>query len=347
MLHIGYDFPEAHVHCSRYHAGMRYRPLGQSGIEASVVAFGAWAVGGWFWGGADEQDSVDAIRRALDSGITLIDTAPAYGLGRSEEIVGKAIQGRRDEVVLATKCGLVWHTEKGSHFFDELGKPMHRYLGPESVRCEVEQSLQRLQTDVIDLYQTHWQDPTTPIEETMATLLDLKREGKIRAIGVSNATVEQMDEYRKSGPVDSDQEKYSMLDRGMDSVQLPYCERSDIAMLAYSPLGQGLLTGQVPVDRVLAAGDLRANNPRFSVTKRKEILAFLDEIRPIADAHHATLAQIVIAWTLAQPGLTHALVGARSPQQALENAAAGDIVLAETEMAAIAEALARLSIGAV
>lgn len=310
-----------------------------------MVAFGAWAVGGWFWGGADEQGSVDAIRKALDAGITLIDTAPAYGLGRSEEIVGKAIRGRRDEVVLATKCGLVWHTEKGTHFFDELGKPVHKYLGPESVRYEVEQSLRRLQTDVIDLYQTHWQDQTTPIDVTMAALLDLKQEGKIRAIGVSNATVQQMDAYRESGSVDSDQEKYSMLDRGMDSGQLPYCEHNNIAMLAYSPLGQGLLTGKVSVDRELAEGDLRAANPRFSAGRRKEILAFLEDIRPVADAHDATFAQLAIAWTLAQPGLTHALVGARTPRQALENAAAGDIVLAEPELAAIAAALASLDIG--
>ncbi len=176
----------------------------------------------------------------------------------------------------------------------------------------------------------------------MATLLDLKREGKIRAIGVSNATIQQMDEYRKSGPVDSDQEKYSMLERGMDSDQLPYCERNNIAMLAYSPLGQGLLTGKVTVDRELAEGDMRAQNPRFSRANRKEILAFLEEIRPFADAHGATVAQLVIAWTLAQPGLTHALVGARNPLQATENAAAGDVVLAETESAAIAEALTKL-----
>jgi methylglyoxal reductase len=324
---------------------MRYRPLGHSGIEASVVAFGAWAVGGWFWGGADDEDSVAAIRSALDAGITLIDTAPAYGLGRSEEIVGKAIQGRRDEVVLATKCGMVWHTEKGTHFLDELGKPIHRYLGPESVRYEVEQSLRRLQTDMIDLYQTHWQDETTPIEETMATLLDLKQEGKIRAIGVSNATIQQMDEYRQSGSLDSDQEKYSMLDRALDSEQLPYCERNNIAMLAYSPLARGLLTGKVPVDREFAEDDLRAQNPRFRPAKRQEILDFLEEIRPVADAHGATFAQLAIAWTLAQPGLTHALVGARNPRQALENAAAGDIVLTEPELVAIGEALAGHDIG--
>ncbi|MGI5940046.1 MAG: aldo/keto reductase [Thermoleophilia bacterium] len=324
---------------------MRYRALGRSGIEASVVAFGAWAVGGWFWGGADDRVSVAAIHRALDVGVTLIDTAPVYGLGHSEEIVGKAIRGRRDQVVLATKCGLVWHTDKGSHFFDEMGTPIHRYLGPESIRYEVEQSLRRLQTDVIDLYQTHWQDKTTPIEDTMATLLELKQEGKIRAIGVSNATVAQMDEYRVGGSVDSDQEKYSMLERRIETEQLPYCLENNIAMLAYSPLGQGLLTGRVTVDRQLAEGDQRAQDPIFSPASRSKILAFLEDIRPIAEAYDATPAQMAIAWVLAQPGVTHALVGARTPQQVDENTAAGDIVLAGSDVSAITAALEGLEIG--
>ena len=323
---------------------MRYRALGGSGIEASTVAFGAWAVGGWWWGGADDSESIGAISRALELGITLIDTAPAYGLGHSEEVVGKAVKGRRDQVVLATKCGLVWHTNKGNHFFDEAGKGVRRYLGAESIRYEVEQSLRRLQTDVIDLYQTHWQDPTTPIEETMATLLDLKREGKIRAIGVSNASVEQMDEYRKAGPVDADQEKYSMLDRKLDQEQLAYCERENIAVLAYSPLAQGLLTGKVTADRAIAEGDYRSEDPRFGVENRERILAFLDELRPLADYRNVTLTQLAIAWTLARPGLTHALVGARSAAQVDENAAAGDMVLSEREMAQVDEALAGLEL---
>ena len=323
---------------------MKFRPLGQSGIEASVVAFGAWAVGGWYWGGADDQDSIDAIRAALDDGITLIDTAPVYGVGHSEEIVGKAIKGRRDEVILATKCGLIWHATSGTHLFDQAGKAIHLYLGPESIRYEIEQSLRRLQTDVIDLYQTHWQDVTTPIEETMATLLDLKKEGKIRAIGVSNATVEHMEQYRKVGPVDTDQERYSMLDRAMDSEQLPYCERNNIAVLAYSPLAQGLLTGKCGVDRKLPDDDWRSQDRRFCDENRGSIQAFLEEIRPIADAHSATLAQLTIAWTLAQPGLTHALVGARNPQQAHENVPAADIALTGQELTQIAAALSKLEL---
>lgn len=320
---------------------MRYRPLGQSGIDASVVAFGGWAVGGWFWGGADDKESVNAILAAVDAGITLIDTAPVYGMGRSEEVVGKAIKGIRDRVVLATKCGLVWHIDKGNHHLDVAGQRVHRYLGAESIRYEVEESLRRLQTDYIDLYQTHWQDETTPIEETMGALLELKQQGKIRAIGVSNATVEDMYAYRKLGPLDSDQEKYSMLERRMELEQLPYCEENGVAVLAYSPLAQGLLTGKVTPERQLAPGDMRAKTPLFVREKREEVLVFLEDVRPVAEAHGATLAQLAIAWTVAQPGLTHALVGARSHMQAAENAAAGDLVLSGSEMERIAEALAR------
>jgi methylglyoxal reductase len=323
---------------------MKYRPLGQSGLEAPVVAFGAWAIGGWFWGGNDEKDSIRAIHAALDDGMNFIDTAPAYGLGRSEEIVGKAIAGRRDDVVLATKCGLVWHTDAGEHFFDEYGKRVHRFLGADSIRYEVEQSLRRLGTDVIDLYQTHWQDSSTPIEETMATLLALKAEGKIKAIGVSNATTEQMDKYREYGPVDSDQERYSMLDRELDSGQLAYCHSNDIAVLAYSPLAQGLLTGKVSITRELAADDLRSGSPRFKRENRVKILNFLEGIRPIAEAHDAGLSQLAIAWALAQPGLTHALVGARNPEQVSENAGAAEVELTAEELTAIDDALANLTL---
>ncbi len=260
---------------------MRYRVLGQSGIEASVVAFGAWAVGGWFWGGCDDAESIAAIRRGLDVGMNFVDTAPIYGQGRSEEVVGKAIKGRRHEVVLATKCGLVWWDDQKGNYFDTVeGKPVHRYLGAESIRHELEQSLRRLQTDYIDLYQTHWQDDTTPIAETMGTLLELKAEGKIRAIGVSNASPAQMDEYRAAGPLDADQERYSMLARQMDGGQLAYCDRENISVLAYSPLAQGLLTGKMTPDRELGSGDYRAEDPRFnkmfSVENRTRILAFLD-----------------------------------------------------------------------
>ncbi len=317
---------------------MRTRPLGQSGIEASVVAFGAWAIGGWMWGGADEDDAIRAIHASLDAGVNFFDTAPAYGMGRSEEIVGRALAGRRDQVIIATKCGLVWHTNRGTFFFEQSGKPVYKYLGRESIIYECEQSLKRLGTDYIDLYQTHWQDVTTPIEETMSALLQLKEEGKIRAIGVSNATVEQVAEYLRFGPVDSDQEKYSLLDRELEASLLPFCREMGIAVLAYSPLANGLLTGKIGPERVFPPTDLRHGNPRFSVENRARIAERLDRIRPIADRYGITLTQLVIAWTLEQHGITHALVGARNEAQVRENAGAGDIVLTTDEIVQIHDA---------
>jgi methylglyoxal reductase len=311
---------------------MQLKPLGQSGIQASVIGLGAWAIGGWEWGGTDEKASIEAIQAAIDAGVTLIDTAPIYGMGVSEEIVGKAIAGRRDKVILATKCGLVWHTQQGNHFFDQSGKPVHRYLGAAAIRYEVEESLRRLQTDVIDLYQTHWQDATTPIQETMQTLLDLKQAGKIRAIGVSNVSVPELRQYLETGPVDSAQEKYSMLDRQIEAELLPFCRENNIAMLAYSPLALGLLTGKIGPDRQFNEGDQRLKLPRFSIENRQRVAALLEGFQPIADRHNLTLSQLVIAWTAAQPGITHVLCGARNPQQAIENARAGTITLSADDI---------------
>ncbi len=327
---------------------MRYRALGASGIEASVVGLGTWAIGGWMWGGTEEADSIKCIHAAIDAGINLIDTAPMYGFGQSEEIVGKAIKDRRDKAVIATKCGLIWHTDKGDFFFksgdDMIGvgeqtHEVHRYLGPESIRYEVELSLKRLRTDVIDLYQTHWQETTTPIADTMAELLKLKDEGKIRAIGVSNATTEQTDEYRAVGALDSDQEKYSMIDRKMEDAILPYCDANNIAFLAYSPIGQGLLTGKIGPDRTFDETDQRSRGKRWTVENRERVASLLAEIKPIADAHEITLAQLAIAWAVHQPGCSHALVGARTIQQAQENAAAGDAELTADEVATIRKAI--------
>ena len=322
---------------------MRQRTLGQSGIEASVIGLGTWAIGGWMWGGTDERDAMDAIQASIDSGITLIDTAPAYGMGRSEEILGKAIAGKRDRVVLATKCGLVWETGKGTPFVLQNGRQIYRYLGPESIKRECEQSLKRLGTDRIDLYQTHWQDSTTPIQATMGALLDLKREGKIRAIGVSNATIQQIEQYRAAGPVDSDQEKYSMLDRNLEAVHLPHLRKNNIAFLAYSPLGNGLLSGEITRSRQFSGDDLRSNNARFSNENREWVAKVLREVEPIAQEHDATIAEVVIAWTLEQPGVTHALVGGRNRKQALENARAGDLVLSANELNQIDQVIEQFS----
>lgn len=327
---------------------MRTRALGKSGIEASVIAFGAWAIGGWMWGGTEERDAIAAVQAAVDEGITLIDTAAIYGMGRSEEIVGKAIAGRRDKVVLATKCGLRWDLRQGElHFYSDdkgiaegdAGTPVYKYLNPESIRWEVEQSLRRLKTDVIDLYQTHWQENTTAVEDTMAELLSLKDQGKIRSIGASNVTVDHIRRYLAAGQLDAVQNRYSMLDRADAAELLPFCQANNVAYLAYSPMAMGLLTGKISPDRVFGQGDIRARQPRFSVENRQRVQTLLSEFKPIADGRGLTMAQLVMAWTAEQPGLTHVLAGARNPQQAKENAKAGTVELTNEELAAMDAAI--------
>ncbi|MGE6781933.1 aldo/keto reductase [Ensifer adhaerens] len=316
------------------------REIGRSGVRASAVGLGTWAIGGWMWGGTDERESIAAIQASLDAGVTLIDTAPAYGLGRSEEIVGKAIAGRRDKAVIATKCGLVWHTDKGRHFFDQDGKPVHRYLGRDAIHHEVEQSLKRLGTDYIDLYITHWQDPTTPIEETMAALEELRQAGKIKAIGASNVGRGELEQYIAIGGLDAIQERFSMIDREIEADLLPLTRRNGVATLSYSSLALGLLSGGIGPERVFSGDDQRRDNPRFSVGNREKVAVFARAIRPIAEKHGATIAQVVIAWTLAQEGVTFALCGARNPAQALDNARAGTIRLDHEDLAAIDAAIA-------
>ncbi len=320
---------------------MLTRQIGRSGIEASVIGLGTWAIGGWMWGGTEETASIAAIQASVDEGVSLIDTAPAYGQGLAEEIVGKALVGRRDKVVLATKCGLVWHTTKGNHFFDYDGQPVHRYLGKDAIIHEVEQSLKRLRTDHIDHYITHWQDPTTPIEETMEALESLKAQGKIRSIGASNTTPADITAYLAAGQLDAVQEEYSMLKRDLEQSLLPLCREHGVSVLSYSSLALGLLSGKVGPDRVFSGDDQRRDNPRFSQGNRRKIAAFMEEIAPIAEAHDATLAQTVIAWTVQQPGITFSLCGARTAEQARENAAAGRMRLTPEDLTAISTAGAR------
>jgi aryl-alcohol dehydrogenase-like predicted oxidoreductase len=317
------------------------REIGRSGIRASTVGLGTWAIGGWMWGGTDEAESVAAIRASLDAGVTLVDTAPAYGMGRSEEIVGAAIAGRRDEVVLATKCGLVWHTDRGRRFFDQQDRPVHRYLGPESIAYELEQSLRRLRTDYIDLYITHWQDPTTPIAETMGTLEDLRQAGKIRAIGASNVSLADTAAYVAAGRLDAIQEQYSMLHRTIEGELVPFCIGNEVSILSYSSLALGLLTGKIGPERVFEGDDLRIDDPRFSVENRRKAAAFAAELQPLAARRGVSIAELVIAWTLRQPGITFALCGARNPNQAKENARAGSLGLGDDDVAGITAAATR------
>jgi methylglyoxal reductase len=320
---------------------MLTREIGTSGIKASAVGLGTWAIGGWMWGGTNEGASIAAIKASMDEGITLIDTAPAYGMGVSEKIVGKAIKGRRDEIVLATKCGLVWHTQGGNHFFDQQDKPVHRYLGKDSIIHEVEQSLKRLGTDYIDLYLTHWQDPTTPISETMEALEQLKKDGKIRAIGASNTSTDDLDAYLAAGQLDCLQEEYSMIKRDIEGTLLPACIENGVSMLSYSSLALGLLAGKIGPDRTFDGDDLRKDNPRFSISNREKITAMMAEIAPVSNAHNATTAQTIIAWTLQQPGITFSLCGARNPDQARDNAGAGRVELSPGDIARIDAAAAK------
>jgi methylglyoxal reductase len=316
------------------------REIGRSGIAASAVGLGTWAIGGWMWGGTDEAASIKAIEASIDAGISLIDTAPAYGLGRSEELAGRAIRGKRDKVVITTKCGLNWHHGKGKHFFDEADKPVHRYLGADGITHEIEQSLRRLGTDHIDLYITHWQDPTTPIGETMEALDRLKSAGKIRAIGASNVSATDLDTYLAAGQLDAVQEKYSMLDRQIETTLLPVATRAGVSILSYSSLALGLLTGTVLADRVFGGDDLRRDDPRFSSEGRRKALCFAAALAPLAEMHEASVAQLAIAWTLQQPGITFALCGARSPAQAIDNARAGELTLTAADLATIDSAAA-------
>ncbi|MFV2035530.1 MAG: aldo/keto reductase, partial [Halocynthiibacter sp.] len=239
------------------------------------------AIGGAMWGGSDDQKSVAAIRASIDHGISLIDTAPGYGLGHSEELVGQAIKGRRDKVTIATKCGLNWHHKKGEYFFDQYGKSVHRYLGAEGIIHELEESLRRLGTDYVDVYITHWQDASTPVAETLATLERLKEQGKIRAIGASNLTEAELAEYIRGGPLDCIQERFSMIDPGIKDTLLPLIKSLGVATLSYSPLAMGLLTGKIAPERRFVGDDVRADDPRFSAECRVAVRSFEDELGPI------------------------------------------------------------------
>lgn len=321
--------------------GVISRPIGKSGIKASAVGLGTWAIGGWMWGGTDEAQSIAAIQASMDEGISLIDTAPAYGMGLAESIVGKAIRGRRDRVVIATKCGLVWHTREGRHFFDQDGKPVHRFLGAKSIVHEVNESLKRLGTDYIDHYITHWQDPGTPVSETMEALERLKTAGKIRSIGASNVTEADISAYLACGGLDAIQEEYSMVQRRIEPRIVPTCIEHGVSVLSYSSLALGLLTGSMGPERTFSGDDQRRDNPRFSLGNREKVARLVADIRPVAEAHGATIPQVVIAWTIAQPGLTFSLCGARDPAQARENAAAARLALTPEDTGLISGAVAR------
>jgi len=311
---------------------MLHRDIGRSGVGCSAIGLGTWAIGGAMWGGADDAASRSAIAASLDAGITLIDTAPGYGLGHAEALVGEVIRGRRDQVVLATKCGLNWHHGRGPYFFEQHGQRVHRYLGRDGIEHEVEESLRRLGTDRIDIYFTHWQDPTTPIEATVEALLRLKEAGKIRAIGASNLGPEELSRYIATGGLDCIQERFSLIDRGIEQTLMPLTAGVGVATVAYSPMAMGLLTGRITPDRQFGGDDIRRDNPRFSIANRQAVQDFAASVADILASHAITLGQLVIAWTLRQPRIDVVLCGARNPEQALHNARAGEVVLGDDEV---------------
>lgn len=317
---------------------MEHRQLGKSPVKASVITFGAWAIGGWMWGGADRRDAVAAIKAAYNEGITSIDTAPAYGQGLSEEIVAEAIQGiPRNKVQILTKFGLRWDVKQGEFYFssqDNDGKDidMYRLAKRESVIKECEDCLRRLKTDYIDLFQIHWPDSTTPVSETMEALELLQEQGKIRAGGVCNYSVALLEEAEKTFELASNQVPYSMVNRDIEKDVVGYCINHNLGIIAYSPLQRGLLTGKIKPGHVFNAGDTREKSRWYTPESIVRINSFLEKLTPLAEDKRATLAQLVLRWTIDQPGITIALAGARNAAQAVENAKAVQVKLSQEEM---------------
>jgi len=280
--------------------------IGNSGVTASRVGLGTWAIGGWMWGGTEESEAVATIRSAVERGITLIDTAPVYGFGRSEEIVGRALSegGLRERAVIATKCALNW--KDGRVFRDS---------SVARIRQEIEDSLKRLRTDRIDLYQVHWPDPNVPFEETAAELDRLYKEGKVRAIGVSNFSPEQMDRFRSAAPLHAVQPPYNLFERGIEADVLPYAANNGLTVLAYGAICRGLLSGRITADTRFEGDDLRKVDPKFSGPAFPRYLDAVGRLDSFArERYGKTVLALAVRWVLDQ-GPTIALWGARKPHQ--------------------------------
>ena len=327
---------------------MEYRKLGNTDLELSTITHGAFAIGGNMWGGNEKQDSINSIHASLDHGVTSIDTAPFYGFGLSEEMIGQAIKGKdRSKIQLLTKFGLVWDRSnkgKGEFFFDaeDDGKtiPVYKFASKENIIKEVEESLQRLGTDYIDLLQLHWPDSTTPISETMEAMELLIQQGKIRAAGVSNYSVAQMEEANRTLKLASNQVSYSMLNRAIENDLVPYSLENNSGIIVYSPMERGLLTGKYFKEDKLKDNDHR--NGYFSQFDLNKVKTFLEKIEPIAQEKEVSLSQLVLRWTTLQPAITVVLAGARNAQQAIENAKAMSIDLSKEELEFINSALHQL-----
>lgn len=291
---------------------MEYRKLGSSDLNVSIIGYGAWGIGGApFWSNEGDAASLDSIQKAFDLGINFFDTAPVYGFGHSERLIGQALKPVRDRVLLATKCGLRWDKEQLS----SLRKVARR----DSILKEIDESLERLQTDYIDLYQVHWPDVDTPQAETMEALLDIQRQGKIRHIGVSNYSVEQMEACMKVGPLVSLQPEYSLLQRRIEKDIVPFCLKHDIGIIAYSPLASGVLTGKYKKNTQFKDWRGKGILGEFTGEAFARNVAKVDQFKEVADTLGKTCGQTAINWVLRQPALACALVGVKNEKQMEEN----------------------------
>ncbi|MDR3013687.1 MAG: aldo/keto reductase [Chitinispirillales bacterium] len=313
---------------------MKKQKLGNSDLEITRVGIGAWAIGGswqWGWGHQNDDDSIAAIRRAVDLGVNWIDTAPVYGLGHSETIVGKAIKGMKDKPYIFTKCGLRWDERNNDK------REARSCLKAASVRKEAEDSLKRLGVDAIDLYQIHWPNPNGDIEEAWTEMVKLQEEGKVRWIGVSNHSVKQMDRLMKIAPITSLQPPYNYINRTIEAITLPYCQDNNIGVIVYSPMASGLLTGRMTAERIAAMpnDDWRKYDFNFTEPQLSRNLKIVKVMASIAEARGVPTPQIPIAWALKHPAVTAAIVGKRKPAHAEEAIGAADLVVSDEEWAKI------------
>ncbi|QQD13219.1 aldo/keto reductase [Sphingobacterium sp. UDSM-2020] len=327
---------------------MEYRKLGNTALELSAITYGSFAIGGNMWGGNEKKDSIASVHASLDHGVTSIDTAPFYGFGLSEEMIGKAIKGKdRSKIQLLTKFGLVWdgsNQGKGEFFFDasENGKtiPVYKFASKANIIKELEESLKRLGTDYIDLLQIHWPDSTTAISETMEALGVLIQQGKIRAAGVCNYSVDQLKEASATLTLASNQVSYSMLNRSIEQDLVPYALENQTGIIAYSPMERGLLTGKYFTENTLKQDDHR--NGYFSQFDLEKVKSLIATLAPIAQNKGVTVAQLVLRWTTLQPGITVVLAGARNASQSIANAQAMDINFTAEELILINNELSKL-----